>query len=435
MSSTIPEVNKINDRAPHTDHERNPAPASKFDRRLFLKGAAGIAAAGGVSMMAPSAALAAAKPQAAPRSRAAATGTAPLPKALRSQAALVEAGDSTTAFSAALPIVQRGTTYQMAQEVRWLDADHFAVGRWDGSMSIFEFQTAPYQGPLINEAVSSPAMQGLRMITALSGAAIATSNDSSSLALWRAGDGDWANLTLRGTYNYDPALGSASSGAWVAESRLGRLVVGHASGHLSIWRYDPVSGTLTFERSVDVTNPNPVNPWNDHTVEDVVVADAAKGIVAAGSEDGYVTMMRASTGRILSQTLFNPQAQRGINALSVVDDRLLVSNCSVGPSDYNTWYYSINADWSITLLDKANLLIDTSRSQTFNFDIVWGTYSGGRCWFASTEEGALWMGTVTQSSLQPIGYQRVTAPLGSALAFQGGELAMVAYDLYQFTTA
>lgn len=116
-------------------------------------------------------------------------------------------------------------------------------------------------------------------------------------------------------------------------------------------------------------------------------------------------------------------------------NRLIVANCSVGPDDYNTWYFAIDkSNWSITLLDKKNLIIDTGRPQVFNFDIVWGQYSGGRCWFASTEEGALWMGTASATSLTTVGYQQLTAPLGSALAYQGGDLVMVAYDLYQFTT-
>jgi WD40 repeat protein len=322
----------------------------------------------------------------------------------------------------------------MAQEVRWLDAEHFAVGRWDGSMSVFTFQTAPYQGPIISEAVNDPALQGVQMITPLPRSGIATSNDYSSLALWHARGGDWTRLVLRATYAYDPAFGTARSGAWIAGSGQ-RLVVGHSNGVLSVWRYDASTLTLTFERSVDVRNPQPTNPWNDHTIEDVVVADANQGVVAAGSEDGYVTMLHLPSGTILSQTVFNPQAQRGINAVTVSGNRLIVANCSVGPDDYNTWYFSIDkSDWSITLLDRKNLVIDTGRPQVFNFDIVWGRYSGGRCWFASTEEGALWMGTASADSLTPSGYQQLTAPLGSALAYQNGDLVMVAYDLYQFTT-
>src|SRR4051794_3292833 len=50
---------------------------------------------------------------------------APLPKVLRSQQALAGATLTTS-----LPITQDGTTYEMAQEARWLDSSHFAVGRW-----------------------------------------------------------------------------------------------------------------------------------------------------------------------------------------------------------------------------------------------------------------------------------------------------------------
>jgi hypothetical protein len=420
------------EKSPGDTHDDNMRPGLELDRRMFLRTTAGIAAVGGAGMLFPAAAAGAALP-AASRKPVPSAGQ-PVPKVLRSLRALEKSGAARVDLATALPITQRGTTYEMAQEVRWLDAEHFAVGRWDGSMSVFTFETAPYQGPIISEAVNDPAMQGVQMITPLPRASIATSNDYSSLALWHARGGDWTKLVLRSTYAYDPALGTARSGAWVAGSGQ-RLVVGHSNGFLSVWRYDASTLSLTFERSVDVKNSQPTNPWDDHTIEDVVVADASQGVVAAGSEDGYVTMLDLPSGTILSQTVFNPQAQRGINALTVSGNRLIVANCSVGPSDYNTWYFSIDkSNWSITLLDQKNLIIDTGRPQVFNFDIVWGTYSGGRCWFASTEEGALWMGTADSDSLDPIGYQQLTAPLGSALAYQGGELVMVAYDLYQFTT-
>jgi len=413
-----------------THHDANPS-ATAPGRRAFLAGAAGVATLGGAGLLLPAAA--AATTSAASRKPVPAAGQ-PVPKVLRSLRALEKSGRARTDLATTLPITQRGTTYQMAQEVRWLDTEHFAVGRWDGSMSLFSFQTAPYQGPIISEAVNDPAQQGVQMITPLPRAAIATSNDYSSLALWHARGGDWTRLVLRTTYAYDPALGTARSGAWIAGSGQ-RLVVGHSNGFLSVWRYDASTLTLTFERSVDVKNAQPTNPFDDHTIEDVVVADASQGVVAAGSEDGYVTMLHLPSGTILSQTVFNPQAQRGINAVTVSGNRLIVANCSVGPNDYNTWYFAIDkSNWSITLLDKKNLIIDTGRPQVFNFDIVWGRYSGGRCWFASTEEGALWMGTASATSLSTVGYQQLTAPLGSALAYQGGDLVMVAYDLYQFTT-
>jgi hypothetical protein len=45
------------------------------------------------------------------------------------------------------------------------------------------------------------------------------------------------------------------------------------------------------------------------------------------------------------------------------------------------------------------------------------------------------MGQPTGGSLNPIGYQQLTGPLGSALAYQDGQLVMVSYDLYQFSTS
>lgn len=46
------------------------------------------------------------------------------------------------------------------------------------------------------------------------------------------------------------------------------------------------------------------------------------------------------------------------------------------------------------------------------------------------------MGMVTAGRrVSMIGYQQVTAPLGSALAFaSNGNLALIAYDLYEFKT-
>lgn len=410
-----------------------------LERRTFLKGAVG--AAGGVagSVLFSTVAPASAHARRATGGLVAATqasvgrryGAGPLPKVLRSQRAL--AGNAVTAGT--LPITAGGTTFEMAQETRWLDDKHFGVGRWDGSMSIFEFETAPFDGPLMSVVVNDPAFQGVEMLTPLPGNVIATSNDAGSISLWQAPHGDWTQLRPLRVYPFNSSLGFATSGVAVTTTSATTLVVGHVNGYLSIWIYNEAAHTLTFRCSVNVQNPNPTNPFNDHTVEDVEVADSAAGVVVAGSEDGYVTMISLPSGTILSQTVFNPQAQRGINALQVNNNQLLVANCSVGPTDYNVWYYALDkSNWSITLLDKAALKIDASLPQVFNFDVIWGRYAGGSAWFASTEEGALWMGKPSDTALNPIGYEQLTGPLGSALAYRGGNLVMVAYDLYQFVT-
>jgi hypothetical protein len=359
----------------------------------------------------------------------------PEPKVIRSHREL-EARGLAEPPVADIPVTQWGTTYEMAQETRWLDPGHFAVGRNDGSMSIFEFRAGGPQkeGPVIHLAVNSPAFKGVRMVTPMPGYQIATSNDEASIMLWCAENGDWTRLVRVAPAAFPAALGVATSGVMVTGANP-RLVVGHETGFLSIWTQEPGTEYLKLERTVDVRNPKPVNPWNDHTIEDVVLADANTGVVAAGSEDGYVTMMVATTGKILSQTVFNPQAQRGINALAINGELLLVANCAVGPTDCNLWYFAFSrSTWALKLLDKANLAINKSLPQVFNFDLEWGSRAGTPCWFSSTEEGALWMGAPTAVKLNPIGYQQLTGPLGSALAFEQGQLAMVSYDLYQFTT-
>ncbi len=109
----------------------------------------------------------------------------------------------------------------------------------------------------------------------------------------------------------------------------------------------------------------------------------------------------------------------------------------MGPDDYNLWYFSIQTSpWGITLLDKKNLIVDTSRAQVFNFDAIWGAYTSGPCWFAATEEGVVWMGTA-DTEINLLGYQSLSdRAVGAALAYTArpGRLTAVIDDLNQFTT-
>ena len=273
------------------------------------------------------------------------------------------------------------------------------------------------------------------MVAPLPGGVIATSNNNNSLALWIARNGNWGQLEAMGLVGYPPELGAATAGVVVPGSPTS-LVVGHQTGYVSIWSQSKPGAGVNYERSVDVRNPKPVNPFEDHMIEDIVIATSNVGVVAVGSEDGFVTMLSVPAGTIVSQTVYNPKAQRGINAVAISGQRLLVANCSVGPEDSNLWYFAIDpTNLQIFLLDKARLVIDQKAPQVFNFDVEWGLLpnGGGPCWVASTEEGALWMGAPTENSLGTIGYQQLTGPLGSALAVESGQqLAMVSYDLYQF---
>ncbi len=188
-------------------------------RRAFLRGGAVALAAGAGAALVPAQAQATTTSAGNVKSGASAKygaarapGTKPVPPALRSQQALTGAGPKQ---ASTVPLTQGGTTYDMAQEVTWLDSEHFAVGRWDGSLSIFAFETAQFVGPLMTTVVNTPAEEGVQMITLLPPGAVVTSNDAASLSLWVAPTGQWADLRLAKTVGYDSSLGVATNGAWL----------------------------------------------------------------------------------------------------------------------------------------------------------------------------------------------------------------------------
>ncbi len=339
----------------------------------------------------------------------------------------------------ALPITPDGVTYTMAQETTWLDANHFAVGRWDGSLSIFSFNDSPTAGPIITKAVNTPALEGVQMITWLSYGVFASSNDESSIIIWSSKSGAWSDLSTMSTLQYDSSLGVANSGDTLIIGNVLYLIVGHANGFVSLWSGNSDGTGMRFLRSVDLRNPHPTNPWGLHNIRGVasMFTLGSTGYLATGSEDGYICVLRMPDGAIMSQTVYNPGAQRGINSVATLGQNLLIANCAVGSADKNLWYYWIDGnDFSVTLRDSTNLQVNPSAPQVFNFCTIWGFFNNQVGFFSSTEEGALWVGTVSANQkLNVIGYQTVFGALGSAMAFNiNGNLAVINYNLFEFTT-
>jgi WD40 repeat protein len=359
----------------------------------------------------------------------------PLPPVLRSRAALAEEHIGLLPDEAfgpvALPIHQQGATYTMAQEMEWLDPGHFAIGRWDGSLSVFAWNTSG--GPLITAAASDPTSEGVQMITQLSANRIVSSCGDSGLAVWSAVDGKWGSLALR-TFGYDGRLGAANSGLLFTGAAGPQLIVGHAGGYVTLWKVDPAAGAIQQAGTLDLRNPKPVNPWNLHNIRGV--QQYAGRFAVTGSEDGFICVVDVLNWSIRSQTVYNASAQRGINGVAVnATGDLLVANCAVGQTDNNLWYFKLDGNVLPQLSDRINLQINPTAAQVFNFCTIWGQSSQGPCFFASTEEGALWMGTVSGGKLAVAGYDQVTSPIGSALGYQlGGQLALVSYDVYEYAT-
>ncbi len=337
-----------------------------------------------------------------------------------------------------LPIVADGVTYTMAQEVSWLDEHHFAVGRWDGSLSIFAFNDSPTAGPMITKAVNTPALEGVQMITWMAPGVFCSSNNESSLSVWASPSRQWTDMQEIASPLYDKTWGVANSGESLSFRDRLYLFVGHANGFVSLWEYAPDGSHFELLKAVDVRNPSPTNPWGLHNIRGIgpFLSNASASHVVAGSEDGFLSVLRIPDGELVSQTLYNPAALRGINSVAVLGFDVLVANCSVGEDDKNLWYYTVDPrDWSITLKDSRNLRVNPSSPQVFNFCAIWGQTEGRPCFFSSTEEGVLWMGRIDSGQMVVLGYQTVYGNLGSAMAFNAsGKLVVVNHNLYEFRT-
>lgn len=340
----------------------------------------------------------------------------------------------------ALPISRLGTTFTMAQQTCWVSPSHFAVGRWDGSLSVFDKTMSTTAGPVITTAVSAPADQGLQMLGWIAPNTFISSNDAASIIVWTSPSGSFQDLAVAQTVQYDPSYGVANCSTAQNLGSTLYIATGHESGFLLIWTAGMDGSGLTFVKAVDLRSANPVNPWGLQNIRGVswFISDSQSIEVATGSENGEICIVDMPSGDVLSRTLFDPVAKRGINAISVAGQNLLVANCSVGSADKNLWYYWINGnDWSVTLRDSVNLIVDKTRPQVFNFDVTWGWYTGGLCFFSATEEGQLWMGTTnSDNKLVILGNDKVAvADLGAALAAGLGSIVYVAYNVTGFDTA
>ena len=365
----------------------------------------------------------------------------PVPAVIRSRQHLAAQGirlaPEGAVAPAQLPIAADGVTYSMAQEARWIDNGHFAVGRWDGSLSIFTFNNSTTQGPVINRAVNTPSFEGVQMITWLAPGVFCSSNDDSSMSVWAAENGIWKNLRQAATLQYDPLLGVVNSGESLALGPRLYLAAGHANGFVSLWGGSLEGTELQFLKAIDVRNPSPTNPWGIHNIRGIAITacDNSSAWVATGSEDGYICIVELPEGVIVSQTVFNPKAQRGINSVAALGQNLLIANCAVGTADKNLWLFTVDGkNGQLQLKDSTNLRVNPSAPQVFNFCTIWGWCGERPCFFSSTEEGALWMGAIDPSEhFTVFGYQNIYGNLGSALAFNvTGRLVAVNYNLYEF---
>lgn len=321
------------------------------------------------------------------------------------------------------------TEFSRAQYVDWVDDATFVVGRWDGSVSVFRRPGANEFTPVLLKSMASSSGEGVELVAALDEQTVLFSNSSAQLALLRrTGSSAFGAPDL---FSYDASYGIANSAVQVDHGGTTFVVTGHATGFALLWKRN--GSGLALDHAIDLRSPNPIPSQYD--LKNIRGLAAWKGdIVLSGSEDGDIAAFSVASGKILYRQRYSPHAQRGINNISVVGDRLLVVNCSVGRHDKNLWLFKI-ADYGVALKSAINLVRDANRPQVFNFDgDLYETGSTLR-FVASTEEGLLWSGVVQNGALVTEGVGRVAEDGGASLDVNGsaGIIAAAAHDILLFS--
>lgn len=323
---------------------------------------------------------------------------------------------------------QVGTTYPYAQQLQWLDETHFIVGRWDGTLTFFRPPGPGEFGPTLTEALRTPSGQGVQMMAIRDERTFTTSDDATSILVWfRLGldslDAEKENgkqlinpyWYRRFTYSAD--VGVANSGVFMTHGGREYFVSGHENGFVLVWRYDALTRGLQLLKKVNVRSPNPIpSPFPLWNVRDIVAW--RDGLVVTGSEDGDLTLFKVPEGTVVARMRYNPGAQRGINGLAVLDDRLVAVACSVGPSDKNTWLFRLQPA-GFQPLGSVDLKKDTTLPQSFAFRVAMVRVGGQDYAFASTQEGLLWTVLVTpDGQLQIVSDTSTDFPIGDTIDYQ-----------------
>src|SRR5271156_2664606 len=100
-------------------------------------------------------------------------------------------------------LAQTSQTYDRAQASAWINADRVAVGRWDGTLTIFRPAQTQEYGPVLTQVLTAPSLKPVVAVIPVSPTSFVISNGDDSIALC-SGDGkSFACLT---TASYDAKL-------------------------------------------------------------------------------------------------------------------------------------------------------------------------------------------------------------------------------------
>ena len=316
--------------------------------------------------------------------------------------------------TATLPIKNLGVTYSMAQAVRWLDQRRFAIGRWDGTLTIFDCTTGRATPAIIAAALTVPSFAGIEMIARLKDGIFASSNEAKSIMVWHGRNAFDEGIGVRCTLFYDEAFGVANDGTATEVDGVQYFVSAHANGYLLVWQVNGDCEEFKLLHTLDLCSHTPIQ--SPYPLRNVRGVERWKpGFVVTGSEDGDICLINVPEGTVVARMRYNPSAKRGINDIDTCGDHLVLSNCSVGPDDKNLWLYRITEN-RFELLDSLNLKVDPARHQVFNFCIDQAVVGEKQYFFSATQEGVVWVGLVENDRFVVMGKQEVSTRVGAALA-------------------
>lgn len=323
-----------------------------------------------------------------------------------------------------------GRTYIQSQTLEWLDAEHFAVGRWDGTVSVYYVPfNSTESGPQIVQTMTTPSRRGIEMLAMLPTGDLAISNNESSMALWRW---DEDQYRFAGTVLYDPLAGMFNSGCNVTAGPDEWYVSGHANGSIIRWKID--GSQMIPQAEIDIRSLDPIqSPYQIKNVRGIV--HWRDGIVITGDEDGDLCMIDILSGRILHRIRYNMDAQRGINGLAICGDQLLVTNCVVGTKEHNFWLFHLDRD-GFTPVVSRYVCTSPVLPDIFSMDaVLMNDEDNLTHFYISTGEGLIWHGTIEEDSIQVLD-KVSTGFLGVAPVFDWNEhssiLAAADYDIRIF---
>lgn len=302
-------------------------------------------------------------------------------------------------------------TYSQTQTVEWIDNDHFAIGRWDGTMTLFSLPAHVNDtSPDIFQALISPSGQGIEMMMMLPTGELGVSNNDSTISLYRQANNSYH---FAGFAPYNPDAGIFNSGCEVTVGSQTWFVSGHANGSVIRWKVE--EGEMIPDLLIDIRSDDPIkSPYRIKNVRGIVYW--YDGIIITGDEDGDLCMIDIVAGKIIQRTRYNPDAQRGINGLAILNDSLLVTNCVVGTGEKNLWLYHLD-DTGFMLQDSRYLVSSPEIPDIFSDSVSLLQENDTTHFYVGTGEGAIWHGIIEDTSIRPLEII-ITGKLGVAPIFE-----------------